>query len=224
MGDYSGGGGGITPPAGDIGGTTSNPTVVDTHLSAPLPIAQGGTGSASQNFVDLSSAQTIGGTKTFGDAITVGSATSGSSIVASFGNATGNINLTVNGEGGVTLYQGTTDLSFNPNLNTISCNATFTTSLLITNSPNPSQPLTPVSGTGFQASTKSDTFVDCPITASAAGTVIIAISNDNVTYYTIATVSVPVGTQLYSRYLRAGQYLKLTTATGTITYGAVTVA
>ena len=44
MGDYSGGGGGITPPAGDIGGTTADPTVVDTHLTAPLPLAQGGTG------------------------------------------------------------------------------------------------------------------------------------------------------------------------------------
>ena len=40
---YSGSGGGITPPAGDIGGTTAAPTVVSTHLSAALPIAQGGT-------------------------------------------------------------------------------------------------------------------------------------------------------------------------------------
>lgn len=40
------GGGGISPPAGDIGGTTSSPTVVSTHLSSPLPIAQGGTGTA----------------------------------------------------------------------------------------------------------------------------------------------------------------------------------
>ena len=44
MGDYSGGGGGITPPAGDIGGTTADPTVVSTHLTSPLPLAQGGTG------------------------------------------------------------------------------------------------------------------------------------------------------------------------------------
>lgn len=36
--------GGITPPAGDIGGTTSSPTVTGTHLAAPLPVAQGGTG------------------------------------------------------------------------------------------------------------------------------------------------------------------------------------
>lgn len=44
----AGGGGGITPPAGDIGGTAGTPTVVSTHLSSALPIAQGGTGQASQ--------------------------------------------------------------------------------------------------------------------------------------------------------------------------------
>jgi hypothetical protein len=38
--------GGITPPAGDIGGTASSPTVTGTHLAAPLPVAQGGTGQA----------------------------------------------------------------------------------------------------------------------------------------------------------------------------------
>jgi len=34
-------------------------------LTVPLAVAQGGTGSATQNFVDLSTSQTIGGTKTF---------------------------------------------------------------------------------------------------------------------------------------------------------------
>lgn len=42
------GGGGINPPAGDIGGTVTAPTVVSTHLSAALPIAQGGTGQTAQ--------------------------------------------------------------------------------------------------------------------------------------------------------------------------------
>jgi hypothetical protein len=41
-----GGGGGISPPAGDIGGSASSPTVVSTHLTSPLPIAQGGSGAA----------------------------------------------------------------------------------------------------------------------------------------------------------------------------------
>ncbi len=50
---------------GDLGGSYPNPTVVATHLAAPLPIAQGGTGSATQNFADLTTTQSIGGTKTF---------------------------------------------------------------------------------------------------------------------------------------------------------------
>jgi hypothetical protein len=36
----------LAPPAGDIGGTAADPEVVSTHLAAPLPVAQGGTGSA----------------------------------------------------------------------------------------------------------------------------------------------------------------------------------
>jgi len=43
----------------DIGGTAASPQVIATHLSAPLPIAQGGTGSSTQNFVDLATAQTL---------------------------------------------------------------------------------------------------------------------------------------------------------------------
>jgi hypothetical protein len=43
----SGGSGGISPPAGDIGGTTGTPTVVGTHLATPLPVSQGGSGTAS---------------------------------------------------------------------------------------------------------------------------------------------------------------------------------
>ena len=39
------------------------PQVTSTHLSSALPVNQGGTGSTSQNFVDLSTAQTIGGDK-----------------------------------------------------------------------------------------------------------------------------------------------------------------
>lgn len=50
---------------GDLAGTLPTPTVTATHLSAPLPIAQGGTGSGTQNFVDLATPQTVAGTKTF---------------------------------------------------------------------------------------------------------------------------------------------------------------
>lgn len=53
---------------GDLGGTAAAPTVTSTHLASPLPVAQGGTGSTSQNFVDLSTAQTVAGVKTFSSA------------------------------------------------------------------------------------------------------------------------------------------------------------
>jgi hypothetical protein len=40
------------------------------NVSGTLPIANGGTGSTTQNFVDLSSAQTVGGAKTFTSTVT----------------------------------------------------------------------------------------------------------------------------------------------------------
>lgn len=54
----------------DIGGTAAAPHIVATHLSAPLPISQGGTGSATQNFVDLTTAQTLTN-KTISQRVTV---------------------------------------------------------------------------------------------------------------------------------------------------------
>jgi hypothetical protein len=47
----------------------TNPEVTSTHLSSALPLTQGGTGSTTQNFVDLSTSQTIAGTKTFSSTI-----------------------------------------------------------------------------------------------------------------------------------------------------------
>ena len=47
-------------------------------LTTPLSINQGGTGSQTQNFVDLSSNQTIGGIKTFGEISTGGAPTNSS--------------------------------------------------------------------------------------------------------------------------------------------------
>lgn len=56
---------GVVQLSNDLGGIAAAPTVTATHLSAPLPVAQGGTGSATQSWVDLTNDQTIGGAKTF---------------------------------------------------------------------------------------------------------------------------------------------------------------
>jgi hypothetical protein len=56
---------------GDLSGTLPNSNVVSTHLSSALPIAQGGTGSGTQNFVDLSTGQSIAGAKNFTGSLTV---------------------------------------------------------------------------------------------------------------------------------------------------------
>lgn len=56
---------GIVQLAGDLAGTAVSPQVTATHLASALPLAQGGTGSTTQNFVDLTTAQTVAGVKTF---------------------------------------------------------------------------------------------------------------------------------------------------------------
>lgn len=60
---------GVIELSGDLGGTATVPYVTATHLSSALPVAQGGTGSTTQNFVDLSTIQTIAGAKTFSSAL-----------------------------------------------------------------------------------------------------------------------------------------------------------
>lgn len=50
---------GAVQVGGDIGGTASSPQVTATHLSAALPISQGGTGSTTKNFADLSTSQSL---------------------------------------------------------------------------------------------------------------------------------------------------------------------
>jgi hypothetical protein len=59
-----------TPPgsgitlAGDLGGTEGSPEVVSTHLGSPLPVAQGGTNSGTQNWTGLLTPTTQTGTYT----------------------------------------------------------------------------------------------------------------------------------------------------------------
>jgi hypothetical protein len=57
---------------------------ISSGLTGVLPVANGGTGSATQNFVDLTTTQSIGGAKTLTSALTGTSATFSSTI---FGNA-----------------------------------------------------------------------------------------------------------------------------------------
>jgi hypothetical protein len=62
---------GLVQLDGDLAGSSTSPQVTSTHLSVALPLDQGGTGSTAQNFVDLTTNQSIGGTKTFSGTLTL---------------------------------------------------------------------------------------------------------------------------------------------------------
>jgi len=95
---------GIIQLDGDLGGTATSPQVTSTHLSSPLPVAQGGTGSATQNFLTLGGdlgnsptapkvesiqGVTISGTPSSGQAIiAASSSTAAWSAIPSASNAT----------------------------------------------------------------------------------------------------------------------------------------
>jgi hypothetical protein len=100
---------GLVQLSGDLGGgasgTAASPQVTSTHLASALPLAQGGTGSTTQNFVDLSTSQTIAGTKTFSSTITGN--ISGNAATATNANTVTTIpaltgDVTSNGSGNVT--------------------------------------------------------------------------------------------------------------------------
>ncbi len=57
--------------AGTTGLTPSTATTGAVTLGGTLAVANGGTGSATQNFVDLTTAQTVNGLKTFGNNLTL---------------------------------------------------------------------------------------------------------------------------------------------------------
>jgi hypothetical protein len=95
---------GTTVAGGNLSGTFPDPLVVSTSLSSPLPVNQGGTGSTTQNYVDLTTNQSIGGTKTFTGEVEV-------STNLLVGSAT---DLGDNGSGEIKLANATTVPTTNP--------------------------------------------------------------------------------------------------------------
>ena len=111
---------GILRLAGDLGGTgttaaapvisdnaittvkLASGAVTDAKFSGTLSIAKGGTGSATQNFVDLTTAQTVAGAKTFSGNMVVGGTLTAGGILYPNTNGTSGYVLTSNGVGGAT--------------------------------------------------------------------------------------------------------------------------
>jgi hypothetical protein len=89
-----------TAPYAFRAGTADSVTVA--QISGILPVINGGTGSATQNFVDLSKPQTIGGTKTFSNTI-AGSITGNAATATTAATFTGSLGGDVTGNQGTTV-------------------------------------------------------------------------------------------------------------------------
>ncbi|MFD2551060.1 beta strand repeat-containing protein [Bizionia sediminis] len=72
----------------------STPSTEATSYSGILPLANGGTGSATKNFVDLTTAQTIAGAKTFSNALTAASFVKNGGTPTQFLKADGSVDAT----------------------------------------------------------------------------------------------------------------------------------
>jgi hypothetical protein len=86
-----------TPASGTLTNATGLP--LTSGVTGILPIANGGTGSTTQNFVDLTTAQTVAGAKTFSGNTAVGGTLAVTSTTASSSTTTGA--LTVSGGVGI---------------------------------------------------------------------------------------------------------------------------
>lgn len=82
--------------------TSINQVLLGSGVSGQLPVANGGTGSTTRNFVDLTSNETVAGIKTFSSNI-VGSITGNASTVTTNANLTGDVTSI----GNATTYSGT---------------------------------------------------------------------------------------------------------------------
>lgn len=85
-------------------------------LTAPLSVGQGGTGSATQNFVDLSTTQTVAGNKTFSSALQVTASPGNDSVILPNNAISAAETLD---EPGVASASGTTFISLNGTVQTI---------------------------------------------------------------------------------------------------------
>jgi hypothetical protein len=85
--------------AADFPTLNQNTTGTAANVTGVVAVANGGTGSATQNFVDLTTAQTIAGAKTFS-----------SQLVANNGLQVNNANIIANSSGGVGIIGGTSTL------------------------------------------------------------------------------------------------------------------
>jgi hypothetical protein len=101
---------GVIQLDGDLGGSATSPTVVATNLTSALPVNQGGTGSRSQNFVDLTTDQTIAGNKTLTATTTTGSLSTTSLKVTGGSPGTGKV-LTSDSSGNATWATGSSTLA-----------------------------------------------------------------------------------------------------------------
>jgi hypothetical protein len=93
--------GGTTPAIS----LTATPSFTSVTLGTALAIGSGGTGSATQNFVDLTTNQTIGGTKTFSGTVNIPgtSITTGTLNIGTGGVQTGTLPLANGGTGAISL-------------------------------------------------------------------------------------------------------------------------
>ena len=90
--------------AGTTGLTPSTATTGAVTLGGTLAVANGGTGSATQNFVDLTTAQTVAGNKTFSSGILTISNTNNKFFIQSAGATTGYVGIDLVNSGGEILF------------------------------------------------------------------------------------------------------------------------
>jgi hypothetical protein len=120
------GGVGVAPSWGKIGLTT--------HVSGTLPIANGGTGSTTQNFVDLTNTQTVAGLKTFTNGINTNAYSSLYGLRISGNDTTntiyaGNVSMGITADSGNTIFIGQSNGTTGFRVFTSSGGATFSSSV-----------------------------------------------------------------------------------------------